>query len=181
MSSKVYPWWLSCFLGSKLRKILKNPAKILEGLIQEGDKAVDIGCGAGVFSVEMAKLVGKSGKVICVDIQEKMLEYADERARKEGLQARMEFHQCQSDEVGIKEEVDFILAFHVVHEVPDVNKLIKEIVYILRAGGKFLLAEPKGHVNEEEFNQTIRIAYDNGFKKEGDLKVKGSIAIILKK
>ena len=37
-------------------------------------KVLDIGCGPGFFSIELAKMVGKGGKIFSVDLQEVMLQ-----------------------------------------------------------------------------------------------------------
>jgi ubiquinone/menaquinone biosynthesis C-methylase UbiE len=60
-------------LDSKIRRWLQNPQKILVPYVREEMTVLDIGCGPGLFSVEMARMVGKSGRVIAVDLQEGML------------------------------------------------------------------------------------------------------------
>jgi SAM-dependent methyltransferase len=50
---------------------------------QEGERILDVGCGCGQTSLELAELVGPGGEVLSVDISEPMLEVA--RARAEGL------------------------------------------------------------------------------------------------
>ena len=54
--------------------------------IQHAFHVLDIGCGPGVDTVAMAKLVGKEGQVIGLDIDEEMLVKADVLAQKEGVQ-----------------------------------------------------------------------------------------------
>ena len=61
-------------LDSKLRKWFQNPSKILAPFIKEGMKVLDVGCGPGFFSIEIAKMVGKNGKVFSADLQEGMLQ-----------------------------------------------------------------------------------------------------------
>jgi ubiquinone/menaquinone biosynthesis C-methylase UbiE len=52
---------------------LQNPRKILGPYIKEGMTVLDVGCGPGFFSIELAQMVGKSGRVIASDLQEGML------------------------------------------------------------------------------------------------------------
>ena len=61
-------------LDSKFRKLFHNPNKILKPYIKKDMIALDVGCGPGVFSIEMAKLMEGTGKVISVDMQDGMLE-----------------------------------------------------------------------------------------------------------
>ena len=60
-------------LDNIFRKWIHNPNKILGEYVNEGMVVLDVGCGPGLYSVEMAKMVGKSGKVIAADLQEGML------------------------------------------------------------------------------------------------------------
>ena len=70
----VCPMKVAGLLDSKFRKLFHNPNKILKPFIKRNISALDIGCGPGVFSIEIAKLMEGTGKVISVDMQEGMLE-----------------------------------------------------------------------------------------------------------
>ena len=82
----------------------------------------------GYFSLPMAKLVRPEGKVICVDIQQKMLDVLLKRATKAGIAETIETCVVQESFSLEKyyESVDFALAFAVAHEVPDQNHFFKE-------------------------------------------------------
>ena len=60
-------------LDNGLRRLVQNPRKILNPFIREGMTVLDIGCGPGFFSVEIAKMLNGKGKVIAADAQEGML------------------------------------------------------------------------------------------------------------
>lgn len=49
--------------------------------IKPGERIIDIGCGCGTTSVELARLTGPSGEVIGVDISDTMLALAEERTK----------------------------------------------------------------------------------------------------
>ena len=72
--NRVCPVSLAGGLDSGIRKLLQNPGRILNAHVREGMTVLDLGCGPGFFSVEMARRVGESGSVIAVDLQEGMLE-----------------------------------------------------------------------------------------------------------
>jgi SAM-dependent methyltransferase len=77
--------------------------------------------------------------------------------------------------------LDFVLLFAVVHEVPDKARLFNDINSMLKPGGKVLFAEPKGHVNPEEFKKSIQIAKSTGFEEMSEKPMKkGLNAILLK-
>lgn len=73
IKNRVCPVGLAGTLDNSIRKWLQNPQKILSPYIKEGMTVLDLGCGPGFFSVPMAKMVGKSGRVIACDLQEGML------------------------------------------------------------------------------------------------------------
>lgn len=60
-SSRVCPVERAGHLDNRIRRWLQNPQKILRPYIEEGMTVIDVGCGPGFFSIEMAQMVGKSG------------------------------------------------------------------------------------------------------------------------
>ena len=180
----VCPVWIGYLLASPTRKLFQNPRKILEPYVNEAMTVADIGCAMGFFSLPLAHMVGPSGKVICVDLQEKMIRSFEKRAQKAGLSGRIETIICSDKSLGLesfKEEIDFVLASAVVHEVPDASKFFSEIYQAMKPFGKFLVLEPKGHVSENDFEKTISIARENRFEIVGGPKVKRSRVVMLKK
>lgn len=65
--------------------------------------AADIGCGMGYFSIGLAKIVKANGRVIVVDIQRKMLEVLEKRAKKAGVFDIVKSHLCKENQIGIIE------------------------------------------------------------------------------
>ena len=70
----------------------------------------------------------------------------------------------EPDRLGVDAKVDFVLAFMMVHEVPDARRLLSEIHGCLKPGGKLLVAEPRVHVRRWTFNATVATAVDLGLK-----------------
>ena len=73
MKEHICPWWIGYILASPLRRLLQNPRKILDPHVKPGMIMLDVGCGMGYFSLAMAETVGPEGKVVCVDLQPKMI------------------------------------------------------------------------------------------------------------
>jgi len=90
MAHRVCPWWLGYCLVCPLRRRAQDPAAILAPYIHEGMTVLEPGSGMGFFTLELARQVGTSGRVIAVDIQPKMLDRLKRRAAKIGLQGRLE-------------------------------------------------------------------------------------------
>jgi len=175
----VCPWWLSFTLNNVFRKMIQDPQHILAPLVRPGQVATDIGCGPGFFTLEMARLVGDRGKVFAVDLQEKMLQIVKQRAERAHLSGRIQFHQCRAQALGLQEPCDFILAFYMVHEVPDAGSFLRELKSGLKPGGFFLLVEPKMHVSKTQFQKTVESAYAAGFRKLDVPHIRFSRAVLL--
>ena len=112
---------LSGSLESKIKSWVQNPNKILSPFIKEGIKVLDVGCGPGFFSVEIAKMVGKGGKVFSVDLQEGMLQKLRNKINGTFLEEIIKPIKCEVDKISVPEKVDFVLAFYMVHEVPGIK------------------------------------------------------------
>ena len=169
MASHVCPPWLGYFLINPFRKLLENPNKILGPHVEEGMTVLEPGCGMGFFTLPLARMVGPSGKVVVVEVQDKMLAVLEKRAEKAGLSDRIEPRQVGVEGLGLEDlagTVDFTAAIHMVHEVPDQGSFFTDVWLVLRPGGKLLVIEPKGHVSKEQFEKTIAAAEKMGFEPE---------------
>jgi protein-L-isoaspartate O-methyltransferase len=64
----VCPWWVGYLLVSPLRRFFQDPGEVLGPHVREGMTVLEIGPGMGYFSLPLARLVGKEGRVLCVDV-----------------------------------------------------------------------------------------------------------------
>ncbi|MBU0475439.1 MAG: class I SAM-dependent methyltransferase [Bacteroidetes bacterium] len=179
--TRICPVELANSLDSKIRRWLQNPKKILNPYVKEGMKVLDVGCGPGFFSIELAKMVGKSGKVFSVDLQEGMLQKISNKIKGTPLEGIINLIKCEQDKIIVPEKVDFILAFYMVHEVPNKEILFETLKNTLNEKGEFLIVEPKFfHVSQKEFDLTIEKAKAVGFKVTKGPKLPFSFSTILK-
>jgi ubiquinone/menaquinone biosynthesis C-methylase UbiE len=162
--NRVCPVELSGSLDNRIRRWLQNPRKILQPYVRQGMVALDLGCGPGFFTLDMADMVGRAGRVIACDLQDGML--AKLRAKIQGslLGEVVTLHRCQRDRIGVTDLVDFVLVFYMLHEVPDQARYLKEISSLLKPDGKVLLVEPPFHVSKREFAETVRKANAAGLE-----------------
>lgn len=142
---------------------------------------MDLGCGPGFFSIDMAQIVGRSGRVIASDLQEGMLKKLSEKINGTELEDRITLHKCEENKIGVSENVDFVLAFYMVHEVPNQEEFFIEIETILKPNGRVLIVEPPFHVSKTAFEEAVRKARDAGFTDVERPKVFLSKAVIFKK
>jgi ubiquinone/menaquinone biosynthesis C-methylase UbiE len=180
----VCPWWMGFVIASPLRKLGENPDRILAPLVEPGMTAVDIGSAMGFFSLPLARMVGDSGRVVCVDIQERMLTSLVKRARKKGLEDIIETRVATQETLGLEDlegAADLALAIHVVHETAYPRSFLTQCRDVLRPGGKLLLLEPNGHVSEEDFEATRQLALDVGFSEHSRSRLRKSRAMVLER
>ena len=175
----VCPWWFGYTFDNALRGLFHNPDSLLGAYVSPGMRVMDLGCGLGFFSLAMARMVGPQGTVLAVDLQERMLSRVRKRALKAGLEERIRTRQCDKQDLGVAgEDADFALAFWMVHEAPDQNRLFQQIHAGLRPGATLFVAEPKLDVREGYFATEIQRAERAGFTLEERPKVCFSFAAV---
>jgi ubiquinone/menaquinone biosynthesis C-methylase UbiE len=112
--------------------------------LQPSDTALDLGCGAGFFTVEMAKMAQKA---YGIDINP----YVKTIQVPPALRGRLEYIQVSAERLPFAEEhFDKVLASEVLPMIPDPNRFLEEIRRVLKSGGRLLIANGAGHPNIEE-------------------------------
>jgi ubiquinone/menaquinone biosynthesis C-methylase UbiE len=66
--------------------------------------------------------------------------------------------------VNVNENVDFVLMFYMVHEVPNKENLFKEILPLINKNGLLMIVEPK-FVSKNNFNKIMDKIKENGFEE----------------
>lgn len=184
MASHVCPWWLGYLLASPLRRLIQDPVPILAPCVRAGMTVLEPGPGMGFFTLELARLVGPGGRVVAVDLQPRMLAGLRRRAAKAGLLERVETRLAQPDRLGVADldgRVDFVLAFAMVHELPDAVAFFAEAAAALKPTGSLLLAEPMGHVRAAEFADELAAAAAAGLAVAARPAIRRSHAAVLAK
>ena len=114
----------------------ENPKKLLELLaFKEGEVVADIGAGSGYYTFRMAKLVGKTGKVLAVDIQQEMLDIIKNRMKKDGVENVEPVLGAEADPKLKPESVDTILLVDVYHEFNMPYEMTEKMVQSPAGGG----------------------------------------------
>ena len=179
MTLQTCPWWFIGSFDNPLRHFIHSPDQILSGLVHEGQFILDVGCGMGYFTIPLARMVGSSGMVIAADLQEQMLAGVRKRAARAGVLSRIQFQRCAPDHIGVDQQVDFALAFWMVHEIRNQVVFFEEIRQILRPGAHLLIVEPIIHVSEARFQQIIAIARGQGFNLFSGPRVRFSRSFLI--
>ncbi|HWT83078.1 MAG TPA: methyltransferase domain-containing protein, partial [Candidatus Methylomirabilis sp.] len=184
MAQRVCPWWLGWLLASPLRRIFEDPAEILAPYVHEGMKVLEPGPGMGFLTIELARRVGASGRVVAVDIQPRMLDGLKRRAFRAGLLERVDARLAHPDSLGVADladSVDLVLAFAVVHEMPSASSFFAQACSALKRGACLLLVEPSGHVKAAEFDAELKLAAQAGLELVSRPSIRRSHAALLKK
>ena len=184
MPHSVCPWWLGHLLASPLRRLQYDPAQVLAPYVREGMTVLEPGPGMGFFTLELARRVGASGRVVAVDIQPKMLDQLKRRAANAGLLARLDIRLAQPDSLGLAGAagtVDFVLAFAMVHEMPSALSFFQEAAQAMKPDARLLLAEPVGHVKPALFEAELASAAQAGLHLSDRPEIRRSLAALLTK
>lgn len=158
MTSRVCPWWIGYLLLAPVRRWIQDPAAIVAPLVREEATVLEPGPGMGFFTLDLARRVGPAGRVVAVDLQQKMLDVLRRRARKAGLSERLDLRLARPEALGVDDlrgAVDLVFAFAVVHEMPNQDAFFSEARAALRPTGKLFLCEPAGHVSARDFQAEL--------------------------
>ncbi len=127
---------------------------------------LEVGPGMGFFSVDIARLVGPEGRLVCVDLQSRMIEALTRRLEKAGLSDRVDARVCTEDSLGVEDlngQVDLAVVVHTAHEVSDRRTFFAQTRSALKSEGRLFLAEPKLHVDQDLFDEIEVEALGEGF------------------
>lgn len=118
---------------------------VLDAGIRPGDRVVDLGSGVGIDCFVAARLVGKTGKVIGIDMTDAMLEKA--RGFSKTVAANLgydvvEFVRGHIENIPLPDgSADVVISNCVLNLSPDKARTFREIFRILAPGGRIVAAD----------------------------------------
>jgi ubiquinone/menaquinone biosynthesis C-methylase UbiE len=160
------PWWVGYLLLNPFRKVVQSAKKTFGYCLSPGMTVLEVGPGMGFFSLDVARIIGPQGRLVCVDVQRRMIEALRARAARAGLLQTIEARLCAPNSLGVDDlngVVDLALVLFVAHEVHDRPGLFRQIRSTLKPDGRLFLAEPKAHVNHALFDEIEAAALEAGF------------------
>jgi arsenite methyltransferase len=156
-------------VGRAFAESLGYPPEVLDGLpsqaveaftgisfplryadLQPGETVLDLGCGAGMDTILMARQVGPAGKVHSLDRCADMLERARASAALAGLK-NVTFHLAPAETIPLDDgSVDAVITNGILNLCPSKEIVVDEIHRILRPGGRLLVSEIMLLVGDDE-------------------------------
>jgi arsenite methyltransferase len=133
--------WLEGIPDSSIESFAGTGNPFSLGELRPGERAVDVGCGAGMDSLIAGRMVGPEGCVIGVDMTQAMLEKARGAANETGLE-NVEFHQSYAEELPVPEGwADVVISNGVLNLMPDKAAMLDEIVRVLKPDGRLQIGD----------------------------------------
>lgn len=127
---------------------MQDPELIFNELkLQEGDYFLDIGCGTGDYSLHAAKIIGNSGQVYALDVQDELITNLKEKTSREGLKNIRALISDIAHPLPVEDKsVDICFISTVLHSV-DLSRhgeqLFNEIRRVLKPDGRLVIIECK--------------------------------------
>jgi len=140
--AQVMGWQGHTWLERASREAQEDPAKLHALLrVQPGQTVLDLGCGSGYHARRLAKAVGDSGQVLCVDLQPEMLTIAEQHAKAAGID-NIRFVQGAVDRIPVRaKSVDLALLVDVYHEFSEPAAMLRDLSRVLAKDGKAAVVE----------------------------------------
>jgi SAM-dependent methyltransferase len=156
--------WLVDTFDRTIRPLLYDPERIVRPFVAPGDRVADIGCGAGYFDPALSSLIGPSGELLLLDVQEEMLHRAVERVREDpSARSAITGVLIADDELQLPLDVDFAMMSWMLHEVEEPAGYWRSLGHSIRPAGKVLVIEPLIHVSARRWEEQLDPAKRFGF------------------
>ena len=107
--------------------------------LSSGSMVLDVGCGSGASAIPAAAIVGPAGRVIGIDLAERLLDLGRAKAQQQGLR-NLEFRSGDMEALGYQDGMfDAVVSVFSIFFVPDMGKQVAELWRMVRPGGQLAI------------------------------------------
>ncbi|MEW6606390.1 MAG: methyltransferase domain-containing protein [bacterium] len=140
--------------------------------VQEKDTVLDIGIGTGRIAIALARLCGKDGKVIGIDISSRMLQVARQNIEEAGLSDMFELYEGNAEDFSLKEDLaDIVVCASVFRYFQDQKEMLSKIHRVLKSGGRLVLLDISLPENPESFRYKVsKIIWGNTIRTPDEMR-----------
>ena len=133
--------WLDGIPEGAIESLAGTGNPFAMGLLAEGERVVDVGCGAGIDSLIAARMVGPRGEVVGVDMTPAMLEKARAGAAAMGA-ANVSFREGYAESLPVPDNwADVVISNGVMNLFPDKTAGLREMARVLKPGGRLQIGD----------------------------------------
>lgn len=136
-------WFCDTFLfRGQWRELRQRTANLAR--IQPGEKVLDVGCGTGTLAIEVARRVGRAGRVAGIDPGTQQIARARSKAARRNLS--IDFQIGVIEQLAFPDQTfDVVLSTLMMHHLPNSLKSqgLAEIARVLKPGGRLVIADFK--------------------------------------
>jgi len=136
-----------------------NPFSL--GNINQGERVLDIGCGAGVDSILAGLIVGRKGAVVGVDIVPEMIARAESNRQLIDID-NIDFQQTSAENLPFADHTfEVVISNGAFNLIPDKAAAMSEILRVLKPGGRLMVAD---QISAGSVQKDLKARLENWFK-----------------
>jgi SAM-dependent methyltransferase len=159
------PHWAGFLVEGPWRRLLMPADVTLSRMaLGPGMRVVEVGCGTGHLSGEVARRIEPGGMLFCVDIQPEMVDKTMLRVEKQGLNNVLGF-AAPADKLPLDiYDIDVVFIVHVLGEIPDRLPALRDALRVLRPGGVLSITEALIDPHYRFRNDVVKLCRQAGFE-----------------
>jgi ubiquinone/menaquinone biosynthesis C-methylase UbiE len=138
--------WLALLVGTQAQQPKDSRGPWIPHVVQaldlrDGSHVADVGAGPGFFTLAMARIVGRTGRVFAVDIDEGTLTTLRQRIREAALDNIDVIHGDPGDPKLPSDSLNAALIVDAYHEMTEHESILTGIRRALKSGGRLVIVE----------------------------------------
>jgi len=159
------PHWAGFLVEGPWRRLLMPADVTLSRMaLGPGMRVVEVGCGTGHLSGDVARRIEPGGMLFCVDIQPEMVNKTLKRVEKQGLHNVLGF-AAPADKLPFDIfDIDVVFLVHVLGEIPDRLPALRDALRVLRPGGVLSITEALIDPHYRFRNDVVKLCRQAGFE-----------------